>query len=83
MLVVTAVIGMLVLGGLAVWVGLIEGSALDGAWRRVATARQSLAQREMHLDKRESRLIKREHAMDVREESLARWECRLRREQEG
>jgi hypothetical protein len=80
MLVVIAMIGVLILGGLAVWVGLIEGDALDGAWRRVASARQGLAQRETHLADREFRLDERERDVELREARLKRRERRLREE---
>jgi hypothetical protein len=78
LLVVTAVIGVLVLGGLAVWVGVIEGRALDRAWRRVAIARQGLAQRISHLNERESAVVERERDAELREAFLRSWESRLR-----
>jgi hypothetical protein len=77
MLVVIAVIGLLVLGGLAVWVGLIEGDALDRAWRRVASARQGLTQRETLLVDRELKLDEREREVELREAIVRRWERRL------
>ena len=83
MLVVIAVVGVLVLGGLAVWVGHIEGRALDGAWRRLATARQGFHERMSDLDEREFELDERERAADHREEFLEWWERRLREERDN
>lgn len=75
-LVVIAVVGVLVLAGLAAWVGYIEGNALNGAWRRVATARRGQNLRETCLDEREGEL-------DDREAFLDGWERRLRRQQDS
>jgi hypothetical protein len=82
MLVVIAVLGVLVLGGFAVWIGLIEGDALEKAWRRLADARRGLVQREFHLSERESRLDERERAQERREAYLDWLHDRLRGERD-
>jgi hypothetical protein len=64
-LVWVAVVGALVLAGISVAVGLLEGRALEDAWRRVATQRRIIGERSRELDERE-------HMLDVWERFMRR-----------
>jgi hypothetical protein len=70
MLVMVAVVGGLVLVGLAIVIGVLESRSLQAAWGRVAVARRVVEDRTHELDEREL-------AMEMREEQLNRRERRL------
>ncbi|WP_433287646.1 hypothetical protein ACQPZQ_33855 [Pseudonocardia sp. CA-142604] len=88
MLVMVAVVGGLILVGLAIVIGVLESRTLQAAWGRVAVVRREvedrareLDQRELAMEMREEQLDRRERRLDYREElQLGREEALVRLE---
>ncbi|MFC4948297.1 hypothetical protein [Pseudonocardia sp. GCM10023141] len=86
MLVTIAVIGSIVLFGLAVVVGRVQGRSLAEAWDRVAVARRGVVERARQLDELqialdafEAQLDRRERRLDYREQAQFAYELELQR----
>lgn len=62
-----AVVGVLVLIGLAAWVGFVEPHTRDAAWRSIASERHALGMRERRVAEREQAADDRDAYLDRRE----------------
>jgi hypothetical protein len=78
-----AIVGLLILFGLAIVIGLADSGSQRSAWNRIAAARKEIFQDRREIDEltvaqhvREDRLRLRERAVGVREEAVAARERR-------
>ena len=84
MVATVAIVGLLILFGLATAIGLVESGSQRSAWDRIAAARKEIFEDRRAIDEltvalqvREDRLKLRERAVRIREEDVAARERRL------
>ena len=84
MVATVAIVGLLILFGLATVIGLADSGSQRSAWNRIAAARKEIFEDRRAIDEltvalqvREDRLKLRERAVRVREEAVAARERRL------
>ena len=84
MVATVAIVGLLILFGLATAIGLVESGSQRSAWNRIAAARKEIFADRRAIDEltvalqvREDRLRLRERAVRIREEAVVVRELRL------
>ena len=90
MVATVAIVGLLVLFGLATVIGLVDSGSQRSAWNRIAAAREEIFADRREIDELtvalqvwESQLELRERAVRAREEAVAAREHRLPPEGDG